>query len=147
MGDSVAPGTPTQPDQSALLRAQVNRFWGAGVPETYRFGSDSDKLPATGPIDLDLATRAVLIVQRRAAEAYAADPAGAADLLNKANQGFADPVGWLNKNLDMALRTMTIYGDVHGVPKATVPGEVLGVSTPILLWIVALGAFLLLRKG
>lgn len=149
MGDTavaVGPSTPTQPDKSALLRAQVNRFWGAAVPAPYRFGPDNDKLPATGPIDLALATRAVLVVQKRAAEAYAADPSGAADLLNKANQGFVDPVGWLNKNLDMALQTMTIYGDVHGVPKATVPGEVLGMSTPILLGIVALGAFLLLRK-
>lgn len=151
MGDAVvsaaaAPSMSARPDQSALVRAQVNRFWGEAVPLAYRFGPDSDKLPTSGPIDLALATRAVLIVQKRAVEAYAADPSGAADLLAKANQGFADPVGWLNKNLDMALQTMTIYGDVHGVPKATVPGAVLGMSTPILLGIVALGAFLLLRK-
>lgn len=155
MGDSgavtVAPGGVAPPtiDPMTVLRAQVNRFWSASTPTAYRFGPDSDRLPTTGPLDVALAIRAVLIVQKRAAEAYGMDPEGAADLLAKANQGFADPVGWVTKNFDMVLQTVTIYGDIHGVPKATLPGQTFGVSTPFIvgLGIVALGAIYLLRRG
>lgn len=134
-------------DPATVLRAQVNRFWGAAVPDAYRFGPDADKLPTSGPIDVNVATRAVLIVQKRAAEAYATDPTGATDLLNKANQGFADPVGWVNKNLDMVTQTVTIYGDIHGVPAATLPGQTLGIPTPWLVGLLAIGAaFLMWRK-
>lgn len=154
MGDTaVVSVTPTAPkpdvDPAVVLRAQVNRFWGASSPLDLSQGY-SAKVPDAGPIDDDVAMRALLIVQKRAAEAYEADPGAGLDLLNKANTGFADPVGFVNKNLDMVTQTVTIYGDIHGLPKATLPGQILGVSAPLLIGIVgaiAVGALLLLRKG
>jgi hypothetical protein len=144
---TVGPGgakLPPELEPSTILRAQVNRFMGPGVPKQWRFREQ--RLPEVGPVDMGLAIHAVAIVQKRAAEAYEKDPAGAKDLLNRANTGFADPVGFVNKNFDMVLQTVTIYGDIHGLPKATIGGGGKGIPIPLLIGLVAAVLFVVTRK-
>ena len=114
----------TPVDQLAL---QVNRFT-AGAPAAYLFHAAPF---ATGnPLDLDLASTAMLIYQRRAVDAYAkfAD-AASAKLIANANAGMADPVGWVGAHLAEVMSVIKGYGDSVGLPPAAGDGVLSQLST------------------
>lgn len=111
LGDTTVAISPV--DQLAL---QVNRFTG-DAPAAYLFHAAPF---ATGnPLDLDLASTAMLIYQRRAMDSYAkfAD-AASAKLIANANAGMADPVGWVGANLADVITVVKGYGDSVGLPAA-----------------------------
>jgi hypothetical protein len=95
-----------------------------------------------------VAIAAVLINQRRASDAYIKDHSLSA-FLEDANRGFADPVAFVTKNLAEVTQTIAIYGDLNNVPPATttVPGQILGVPTYMVIGAVAVVFLLLTRKG
>lgn len=149
LGDTTVTLSPV--DQLAL---QVNRF-GPGAPAAYQFHTTAF---ATGnPLDLDLASTAMLIYQRRAIDAYAkfADPASSA-LIANANAGMADPVAWVSAHLADVTGVVKSYGDSVGLPGVS-GGSITDTLTasgplglPVGAWIaggVAALAYLTTRKG
>ncbi len=140
MGD-VAPATPVGP--WGALAAQVNRF-GAGAPAGYVFASQVYPV-ASGIPDPGLAVTAATIFQRRAADAYNqfAD-AGSAAAIARANQGLADPLGFVTANLAEVTSVIGAFADSLGIPPAAgaagaTPGTIAGVDTTTLLWIAGIG--------
>lgn len=105
------PLTPV--DQLAL---QVNRFTGT-APAAYNFHAAAF---ATGnPLDLDLASTAMLIYQRRAMDSYAKfQDAASSALIQNANTGMADPVGWVGAHLLDVTTVVKGYADSVGLPAA-----------------------------
>jgi len=144
-GDTVILSSPV--DKLAL---QVNRF-GPSAPSAYRFHATDF---ATGkPLDIDLASTAMLIYQRRAIDSFAQfqDSASKA-LIDKANAGMADPVTWVQANLGDVTGVIKGYGDSVGLPAAPSTGILDKVSdaassVPVWGWVAAgAGALLLLRR-
>jgi len=140
----------TPVDQLAL---QVNRF-GPDAPAAYQFHTTAF---ATGnPLDLDLASTAMLIYQRRAIDSYAkfAD-AASQKLIDNANAGMSDPVGWVTANLADVTATVKGYGDSVGLPAAagaSLVDQITGggpLGIPVWGWAIggAAALWLLTRKG
>lgn len=132
-------------DPIAILRAQINRFRGPDAPKAFRYGAT--KFPATGPLDAEVAFAAVLLNSRRAYEVFQRDPS-LKSFLDRASQGWASPVKFVSDNLAEITKTIAIYGDLNGVPpaKSIIPGNILGIPTPIILGLGVVIAYLLLTK-
>lgn len=136
MGDA-APG-PVDP--VVRLAQQVNRF-GPKAPVAYRF-SDREFPLASGKIAPDLALAALLIFQRRYTDAYnAAHDQGSANAIQAANEGFADPVGFVTSNLAAVTQAVALFGDSLGLPAPDGPASGSG-GIPTALYVVA-GALIL----
>lgn len=128
--------TPVQvtPDQANALIAQVNRFMGSDVPAAYRLtGMAASSYPTNGTLTPDVAMAALILFQRRAADAYssatdATTKAGAQMMIAQADSGFADPLGFVTSNIGPVTSTLTTYGDLHGVAKAQSTTTILGSS-------------------
>lgn len=122
-------------DPVVTLIAQVNRF-GPAAPAAYQITPKVLPL-ASGIITMDLALPAVIIFQRRAASAYQQfNDSGSAATLARANQGFADPIGFVTANLAEVTTAVAGYGDAVGLPAAVGGGGVPGTgldSTTILI--------------
>jgi hypothetical protein len=137
LGDDA--GVATDPKILAL-RAQVNRFRGADAPAAFRYG---EKIPASGPLDIELATAAVVLNERRAFDSKDSN------LIDQAAKGGANPLGFVAANIDAITKTISIYGDLNGVPKAP-GGGIFGSTTLLIVGAFAIGVFLLKsmpRKG
>jgi hypothetical protein len=92
MGD-----TPATDPVSALI-VQINRFTGPSAPASYRV-ADAPYQVASGNLAL-VAPLAVVLYQRAATDSFNQfGDAGSAAQIAKANQGFADPVGFVTKNM------------------------------------------------
>jgi len=129
-------------DPVTVLRAQVNRFMGPGAPKEYRFRDT--KLPATGPLDIGLAIHALTIFHKRAADIFSQD---GGELIRMANAGYADAVGFVEKNLDTVTKTIAIYADIHGLQRPTTGGgKMFGLPAPLVIGAAALTAYLLLTR-
>lgn len=128
---AIAP-TPPTPDKINALRAQVNRYMGPKAPAAYRLSELV--LPTTGPIDMALAIHALTIFQRRAAEVYPIDKVAGQQMIEAANAGYANPVAFVTSNFDNVLRTVAVYGDLHGLPPgATTAPFMKGLTLPIMV--------------
>lgn len=137
----------TQPPTVGQLVAQINRF-GPSAPPAYRLGINGIPFdPATVQVTLPLAVAAVSVYQRAAAEAYSRfGDAASLDRLNLANQGFSDPVMFVNSHLADVIATIAGYGDSVGIKAADgtlTQGIFAGLSTSTVL-LLAAGAVLLL---
>lgn len=118
MGDTAPTMTPVE----ALIH-QVNRF-GPTAPAQYRFADRAFPVVASGKIAPDVAMAALLIYQRRAADAYNQfHDAGSEAAISRANQGFADPVAFVTGNLADVTTAITGFADSLGFPPATSPGQ------------------------
>lgn len=141
MGATVMPvPAPVAPvgDPNTLLRSQVNRFLSPLTPAALQLGTTP--VAPTGPLDLQTATYAAVIYQRRATDAYAADPTQGA-MVDRANSALADPLGFVSANIDEVTQTVMTYGDLNGVPPASISGTILGIPTT---YVLAAGALALL---
>lgn len=137
MGDAA----PAPVDPVVRLAQQVNRF-GPQAPAGYRF-ADREFPLASGKISPDLALAALLIFQRRSTDAYnAAHDQGSANAIQAANEGFADPVGFVTSNLATVTQTVALFGDSLGLPAPAGPGAAAGGGIPTALYVVA-GALIL----
>jgi hypothetical protein len=112
MGD-VAPGlTPV-----GALAQQVNRF-GPSAPAAYRVVSSVFPV-ATGNLTPELAMAALIIYQRRATDAYNQfHDAGSEAAISAANQGFADPVGFVAPQVAQMTQVIGGFADAVGIPPA-----------------------------
>ena len=120
MGDAstplpVGPYTTSPADPANVLRAQVNRFLGPSVPATLQLSPT--QVPSTGAVDLPLATFAAVIYQRRATDAFAADPTQVA-MVTRGNLALADPLNFVVGNMAEVTQTVQAYGDANGLPAA-----------------------------
>src|SRR5262245_41666920 len=108
LGDVVGPGMD--------LADQVNRF-GPAAPEAYQFVSTP--FPRSPTVSLGLATAALTIYQRRAADAYAHfHDQGSLQAIEKANTGFADPVAFVTNNVAEVTTVLHAFADSLGLPAA-----------------------------
>lgn len=98
----------------ADLQLEVNRFHVGGVD-----------LPVNGLLDRATAFAAMMVVQKRANDAfvqYAGQGAGGStsigDLLRDVNSGFGNPIGWIQNRVPEVTQIISLYGDAKGLPKA-----------------------------
>lgn len=125
LGDVVGPGLD--------LADQVNRF-GPAAPSAYQFVTTP--FPRSPAVSLGLATTALTIYQRRAADAYARfHDQGSLQAIDKANAGFADPVAFVTGNLAEVVAVLQAFADALGLPPAgdTPAPDSGGLSTGTLL--------------
>jgi hypothetical protein len=138
-------------DPVSALTAQVNRF-GPSAPSNLRFAQQ--QYPITPVLDPAVAMAAVLIYQRRATDAYnQMGDRGSADAIAKANQGLADPVGWVTANLADVTQVIAAYGDINKLPPATLPDAGTGMpgsgpdlSTLLLIAGIGIAAWMLFSR-
>lgn len=143
-----AASLPTGVDPAIVFVAQVNRFFTGNPPAMTGIAGAPFPLVA-GQIPMPAALGAVAIIQRAASEAFIqfSDDASS-QLVDEANNAFADPTGFVNRNLTRVSGTLSAYGDSLGLPKAKLPG-----AFPIDLKTVALAAggalvlYLVLKRG
>ncbi len=125
LGDTAVPVAPTP---EGYLQQQINRFAGPAVPQDVRYLEVA--LPVTGIIDMGTAIQAVLIAQRRAADAFARYRDNTStDILATANTAFADPIGYTVRNLGDLTLVVSNYADAKGLPK---PGSVAGAASSLI---------------
>lgn len=107
MGDTTL---PVAPDPVSVLVGQVNRFTGPAAPASYRI-ADVPFPVASGNLAL-VAPSAVVLYQRAAADSFNQfGDAGSAAQIAKANQGFADPVGFVTKNMQEVTSLISALAD------------------------------------
>jgi hypothetical protein len=145
MGDSAPAMTPVD----ALVN-QINRF-GPAAPPAWRIVDRTFSVPvASGKIDMATALWAVIIYQRRAAEAYKQiKDAGSEAAVNRANAGFADPVAFVTSNLAEVTTTIGSFADSLGLPGPVYGGGgggglpsghqmlLVAAGTALVLWLVS----------
>lgn len=108
-----------------MLQAQLNRFRGLDVPADIRFGDA--KLPITGVVDMATGITAVLVAQKRAADAFARYKDNTTrDLLATINTGFADPIGYTSANVGDLMLITANYAQAKGLPEPSPAGGALG---------------------
>ncbi len=126
-------------EQIKDLQRQLNRF-GPDAPADVRFLKEP--LPVTGVVDMGTGIHAILVVQKRAADAFATYHDNTSrDVLAAANAGFADPVGFVNANLPDVLTVVTNYADAKGIAAPSLLSR-LPVSPLVLAAGLAVGALL-----
>jgi hypothetical protein len=131
---------------AAILQQQINRFAPPSAPAGLQFVSAP--IPITGVLDPGTALVAVLIAQRRAADAlarYADNVSG--DVLKQATSAIGAPVPFVQAHLGELITIVSNYADAKGLPRSTT--EILGPSTKKALLIaggLAVGALFFLRK-
>jgi len=131
MGDSVPPGATSFAD----LAAQVNRF-GPDAPAEHRLVLTP--FLATGTLDSGLALTAITIYQRRATAAYDQfGDRGSALEIERANEGFANPVVWVTTHLAEVTQAIAGYADSLGLPGGAAGSG--GLSTTMLLLLAGVG--------
>lgn len=119
----IAPGEPSPVSLAAsgavdtvkALQRQLNRF-GPAAPADVRFLKEP--LPVNGTIDMGTAIHSVLVIQKRAADAFATYHDNTSrDVLAAANAGFADPVAFVTNHLADVLTVVTNYADAKGIAR------------------------------
>lgn len=143
MGDDTSATSPY-----AQLAVQVNRF-GPSAPPDLRFTQTPFSVTAQ-TLDPALALTAVVIYQRRAADAFNQfHDEGSEAAIAAANVGLADPTGFVMARLPEVTSTVASYADSKGLPAAegsvTLPGVGSVSSTTLLVIAAAVGGFLLLQ--
>ncbi len=121
VGDDALPagsvGIPNGVDQTMYLTAQINRFMGPGAPAKRKL-SDTPLPLASGKLSATTAGFAVLIMDYRTQEKFDQDPT----LNARVKMAYADPVGFVEKNMVEVVSTIQAYADVLGAPPAQFPG-------------------------
>lgn len=138
MGDVIA--TAVAPSGVATLIAQINRF-GADAPAALQFVQQPFPV-ATGILAPDVALVALTIYQRRAADGFARfHDAGSQSAIAAANQGFANPVGFVTAHIADITQTLAAYADSVGLPgpAVAVAETGTGIDTSALALAAALG--------
>lgn len=108
-----------------MLQMHLNRFRGLDVPADIRFGDT--KLPITGVVDMATGITAVLVAQKRAADAFARYKDNTTrDLLSTINSGFADPIGYTNANVGDLMLIAANYAQAKGRPDPATDGGGVG---------------------
>lgn len=140
-GDAVPVASPV-----VVLQQQLNRFAGAGVPADIAFLKAP--LPVTGVLDPETAITAVLVVQKRAADAFRTyRDVTSTDILARANEGFADPPAWVGQNLADVTLVVSNYANARGLPGASGSTKILGLPRAVVIAAgLAAGALLFLRR-
>jgi hypothetical protein len=104
-------------DPVSALIAQINRFTGAAAPISYRV-ADVPYPVASGNLAL-VAPVAVVLYQRAATDSFNQfGDAGSAAQIAKANQGFADPSGFVGKNMAEVTALITALASSLSLPSA-----------------------------
>lgn len=127
----------------AELAAQVNRF-GPSAPAAYRFAPTA--FVGTDPVSQALALTAVLIMQRRATDAFSQfHDAGSEAAIAEANMALNDPIAYVTTHLGQVTKTIEAYADSLGLPGQSLASTIAGMS-PLALAAVAGAGLLLLRR-
>lgn len=132
-------------DPIAALVAQVNRFARTDIPAAYKLVDQPYPVPTDGQIPVDLATSAVLIMQRAALDPFMQGTGtGSVKSLAIDSVALADPVTYVTGNLATVIQQVGLYADSVKLPAASstdvasfltsTPGMVLGGL--VLLWLV-----------
>jgi hypothetical protein len=143
-----APGVPVAspgPTGEALLQQHVNRFAGPSAPAALRVRATP--LPVTGVIDDATAIAAIVIAQRRAADALATySDKASTDVLRDALVALANPVPFVRSHLPDMITIVSNYANAKGLPGPADSTTVLGMkkSTLIVAGLVV-GALLFLK--
>lgn len=132
--------TAPSADKANTLILQINRFLDPTTPAAYQltgFNVGANGFPTNGTIDQGVAMAAMALMQRRATDAYSnakstVDKAGAAALISQVNQGWSDPVSFVNGSIDSITATIATYADLHGVAKAA-SSTIAGIDTTTIL--------------
>lgn len=110
-GDVAAPAG----DPVSVLIGQINRFTGSGAPASYRV-ADAPYPVASGNLSL-IAPVAVVLYQRAATDSFNQfGDSGSAAQIAKANQGFADPPGFVTKNMAEVTTLITALANSLSLP-------------------------------
>jgi hypothetical protein len=142
-----APGAPAGIDAPALLTTQVNRFTGAGVPDTLRVADQAFPV-VSGKISPAIAEAAlVILVARAQASLLQFDDPGSSAQLTDAISHMADPVPYVMGNLPFVSGTIQQFGDAAGLPKASLVGALSKAALVIAGGVVGLGVLLVMRAS
>ena len=140
LGDT-APAAPQDP--IITLIGQVNRFTGSAPPLSYKvadapFGLATGNLPIVAPV-------AVVLYQRAATDSYNQyGDRGSEQQIDKANAGFADPVGFVSTSMAEVTGLIAALADSLGLPAAG--GADVSRTTLLIIGGIALAAWMLSRK-
>lgn len=112
-------GVPKGVDATMYLIAQINRFMGPAAPGKLRLG-DTPLPLASGKIGVGAATLAIVLLDHRTGDGDAFEAAPEANARVKG--AYANPVGFVEKNMAEVVSTIQQFGDVLGAPPAQFPG-------------------------
>lgn len=134
---------PITGDPVKALIQQVNRF-APPAPPAYAIIAAPFPL-ATGAVTLDVATAAMLILQRSALDPTMSGIGSVAVVAGIAI-GMLDPVGYVTSNIAAVISTIQLYGDSVGLPSAG--GDLMSmITSPMGLAVMAIAAaYLIMRK-
>lgn len=142
------PGVPVaSPGDSpeALLQQHVNRFAGPSAPASLRVRAS--RLPITGVIDDATAIGAIVVAQRRAADALATySDKASTDVLRDALVALANPVPFVRSHLPDMITIVSNYANAKGLPGPEGATTILGMKKSTLIVAgLAVGALLFFR--
>lgn len=127
----------------ADLAKQVNRF-GPSAPAAYQFAPTA--FVGADPVSQALALTAVLIMQRRATDAFSQfHDAGSEAAISEANMALNDPIVYVTTHIGQVTKTIEAYADSLGLPGQSLSSTIASMS-PLTLAAVAGAGLLLLRR-
>lgn len=112
-------GSPKPVDPIVYLKAHLNRYTLAGGAPPQTPPIATTELSLTPVLDNETATRAVWVVNLRAANAKLASPDPSTDqMLKQASQAWNNPTQYVQTNLPWVTDVVRLYGDSLHLPKA-----------------------------